>query len=99
MSHTSSSSAITEALMSSQTQVLPAAAAAATTAPTTPTSDHGRKNPFIKQLNKYFTPPVQLQDWKDMPRHLQFNPYVLKGKVVAVNFIFIFLAPFFVPNL
>lgn len=34
---------------------------------------------FKKQLNKYFTPPVQLQDWEEMPKHLQFNPYVLKG--------------------
>lgn len=34
---------------------------------------------FKKQLNKYFTPPVQLQEWEDMPKHLQFNPYVLKG--------------------
>lgn len=34
---------------------------------------------FKKQLNKHFTPPVQLQGWEDMPKHLQFNPYVLKG--------------------
>jgi hypothetical protein len=24
-------------------------------------------------------PPPDLLEWKDMPRHLQFNPYVLKG--------------------
>ncbi|XP_063705571.1 progestin and adipoQ receptor family member 4 [Culicoides brevitarsis] len=37
--------------------------------------------PILNQLNKYLTPPpgVHLKDWHDMPRHLQFNPYVLKG--------------------
>uniref|UniRef100_A0A336M8N6 CSON011273 protein n=1 Tax=Culicoides sonorensis TaxID=179676 RepID=A0A336M8N6_CULSO len=37
--------------------------------------------PILNQLNKYLTPPpgVDLKDWHEMPRHLQFNPYVLKG--------------------
>ena len=32
-----------------------------------------------KQINKYMTPPCDLLTWKDMPQHLQFNPYVHKG--------------------
>lgn len=56
-----------------------AAATATVAAATDVQTQGGCCNPFVKQVNKYFTPPVQLQDWKDMPRHLQFNPYVLKG--------------------
>lgn len=35
--------------------------------------------PLMKQLNKLLTPPDDLLQWKDMPQHLQFNPYVLTG--------------------
>lgn len=33
-----------------------------------------------KQFNKFMTPPCDLLTWSDMPDHLRFNPYVLKGK-------------------
>jgi hypothetical protein len=33
-----------------------------------------------KQINKFMTPPCDLLTWKDMPAHLQFNPYVHTGK-------------------
>lgn len=33
-----------------------------------------------KQINKFMTPPLPLLQWKDMPEHLQFNPYVHTGK-------------------
>lgn len=34
-----------------------------------------------KQFNKFMTPPCDLLTWNDMPEHLRFNPYVLKGKI------------------
>ncbi|XP_055525535.1 progestin and adipoQ receptor family member 4 [Wyeomyia smithii] len=37
------------------------------------------RQPLIKQINKLLTPPDDLLQWKDMPQHLQFNPYVLTG--------------------
>lgn len=33
-----------------------------------------------QQFNKFMTPPYDLLTWNDMPNHLRFNPYVLKGK-------------------
>lgn len=33
-----------------------------------------------KQINKFMTPPLPLLTWKEMPEHLQFNPYVRTGK-------------------
>lgn len=33
-----------------------------------------------KQITKFVTPPCDLLHWQDMPQHLQFNPYVRKGK-------------------
>lgn len=39
----------------------------------------GQGAPLMKQLNKLLTPPDDLLQWKDMPQHLQFNPYVLTG--------------------
>lgn len=33
-----------------------------------------------KQITKFVTPPCDLLQWKDMPQHLQFNPYVHKGE-------------------
>lgn len=36
-------------------------------------------NTINKQINKFMTPPCDLLTWKDMPEHLQFNPYVHKG--------------------
>lgn len=36
-------------------------------------------NTINKQINKFMTPPCDLLTWKDMPSHLQFNPYVHKG--------------------
>ncbi|KAL1402094.1 hypothetical protein pipiens_000987, partial [Culex pipiens pipiens] len=33
----------------------------------------------MQQLNRLLTPPDDLLQWKDMPQHLQFNPYVLTG--------------------
>lgn len=38
-------------------------------------------NSINKQIIKYMTPPCDLLTWKDMPQHLQFNPYVHKGKI------------------
>uniref|UniRef100_A0A8D8DSN6 Progestin and adipoQ receptor family member 4 n=2 Tax=Culex pipiens TaxID=7175 RepID=A0A8D8DSN6_CULPI len=35
--------------------------------------------PLMQQLNRLLTPPDDLLQWKDMPQHLQFNPYVLTG--------------------
>lgn len=36
-------------------------------------------NTINKQINKFMTPPCDLLTWKDMPEHLQFNPYVHTG--------------------
>lgn len=36
-------------------------------------------NTINKQINKLMTPPCDLLTWKDMPEHLQFNPYVHTG--------------------
>lgn len=33
-----------------------------------------------KQINKFMTPPESLLSFQDMPKHLQFNPYVRQGK-------------------
>ncbi|XP_021694745.1 progestin and adipoQ receptor family member 4 isoform X1 [Aedes aegypti] len=41
--------------------------------------DGQNRAPLMKQLNKLLTPPDDLLQWKDMPQHLQFNPYVLTG--------------------
>lgn len=35
--------------------------------------------PIMEQINKILSPPSDLLQWKDMPQHLQFNPYVLTG--------------------
>lgn len=42
-------------------------------------TENGGKPPIMQQLNKLLTPPDDLLQWKDMPQHLQFNPYVLTG--------------------
>lgn len=36
-----------------------------------------------KQITKFVTPPCDLLHWQDMPQHLQFNPYVRKGKLTV----------------
>uniref|UniRef100_A0A1Q3G1G8 Putative progestin and adipoq receptor family member 4 n=2 Tax=Culex tarsalis TaxID=7177 RepID=A0A1Q3G1G8_CULTA len=49
-------------------------------APTTTTTGPAEQSPpLMKQLNRLLTPPDDLLQWKDMPQHLQFNPYVLTG--------------------
>lgn len=37
-------------------------------------------NTINKQFNKFMTPPCDLLTIHEMPKHLQFNPYVHKGK-------------------
>lgn len=32
-----------------------------------------------KDESRFFSPPTDLLKWKDMPKHLQFNPYVIEG--------------------
>lgn len=39
-----------------------------------------------KQINKFMTPPIPLLTWKDMPEHLQFNPYVRTGESEDASF-------------
>uniref|UniRef100_A0A182UBD8 Progestin and adipoQ receptor family member 4 n=1 Tax=Anopheles melas TaxID=34690 RepID=A0A182UBD8_9DIPT len=34
---------------------------------------------LVTQVQRMLTPPADLLEWKDMPQHLQFNPYVLTG--------------------
>jgi hypothetical protein len=42
-------------------------------------SESESEKTFLRQLSKFLTPPDDLLHWKDMPQHLQFNPYVLTG--------------------
>lgn len=37
-------------------------------------------NTINKQINKFMKPEIPLLTWKDMPEHLQFNPYVHTGR-------------------
>lgn len=37
-------------------------------------------NTINKQIKQIITPPCDLLTWRDMPEHLQFNPYVHTGK-------------------
>lgn len=43
-------------------------------------SNESLPNTINKQINKFMTPPCDLLTWKDMPEHLQFNPYVHTGE-------------------
>uniref|UniRef100_A0A182PW43 Progestin and adipoQ receptor family member 4 n=1 Tax=Anopheles epiroticus TaxID=199890 RepID=A0A182PW43_9DIPT len=45
---------------------------------TTNTTESGSST-LLKQVHRMLTPPDDLLEWKDMPQHLQFNPYVLTG--------------------
>ncbi|XP_050087415.1 progestin and adipoQ receptor family member 4 [Anopheles aquasalis] len=42
-------------------------------------SNGGASSTMLKQMHRLLTPPADLLEWKDMPQHLQFNPYVLTG--------------------
>lgn len=50
-----------------------------TTTTTTESESEAAVKPIMKQINKILSPPTDLLQWKDMPQHLQFNPYVLTG--------------------
>ncbi|XP_052868470.1 progestin and adipoQ receptor family member 4 [Anopheles cruzii] len=43
------------------------------------TADGSGSSAVLKQVQRLLTPPSDLLEWKDMPQHLQFNPYVLTG--------------------
>uniref|UniRef100_A0A182JE71 Uncharacterized protein n=1 Tax=Anopheles atroparvus TaxID=41427 RepID=A0A182JE71_ANOAO len=47
--------------------------------PSAPPSSDTVPSTLMKQVNRMLTPPADLLEWKDMPQHLQFNPYVLTG--------------------
>lgn len=38
-------------------------------------------NTINRQINNFMIPPCDLLEWKDMPTHLQFNPYVHTGNL------------------
>lgn len=42
-----------------------------------------------KQITKFVTPPCDLLHWQDMPQHLQFNPYVRKGELLAAELLMV----------
>ncbi|XP_067618804.1 uncharacterized protein [Eurosta solidaginis] len=43
------------------------------------TTTNSSKSSLVTIKSPAFDPTVQLQQWQDMPKYLQFNPYVLKG--------------------
>lgn len=48
--------------------------------PQTPNTNKSDENTVtIKNESSIFSPPTDLLQWKDMPKHLQFNPYVIEG--------------------